>query len=406
MIVSYHSSAPLTSAADDSSSKARKALPARSAATRETAPPRGSKRSVEEALGESERCYRVLFEHAPDAIVVLDAKLGRFVDANGNALALFGADIETLLQLGPADVSPPTQPDGRTSADALIDHLRVAAEGGSPHFEWQHRSLDGREMTCDVRLVRLPSNGRCLIRGSITDVTATRKLHEEVRRWQRIDALGQVAGGVAHDFNNLLSVILASANFLHEHLEHDEEGRQDVEMIREAALSGSMLTRRLLAFSRREPEQVARIDVNEMLRALDRLLQGMLGGSVSLELVPSAEEAHVLANRSQLEQLLINLALNARDAMPAGGTLRISTAVSGDETSRRVTLRVQDTGIGMSAETMSHCFEPFFTTKEPGEGTGLGLATAFGIVKAAKGTIQVSSVVGEGTVFEVDLPRA
>ena len=153
--------------------------------------------------------------------------------------------------------------------------------------------------------------------------------------------------------------------------------------------------------SRREPEQVARIDVNEMLRGLDRLLQGMLGGSVRLELVPCAEEAHVLANRSQLEQLLINLALNARDAMPAGGTLRISTAVCGDETSRRVTLRVEDTGIGMSAETMSHCFEPFFTTKEPGEGTGLGLATAFGIVKAANGTIRVSSVVGEGTVFEV-----
>ena len=376
--------------------------------------------SAEEALHESEQCYRTLFEHAPEAVVVLDVELGRFVDANSNALSLFGASLRQLLRLGVLDVSPPDQPDGRPSAEGAARHMRAAVDGQSPQFEWVHRSLDGRDLTCQVRLVRLPTKGRCLIRGSVTDVTESKRLQEEVRQWQKIDALGQVAAGVAHDFNNLLGMILASANMLRETIVDDVDASSDIETIREAALSGALLTRRLLAFARREPEQVERIDLNEVIAGIDRLLRGVLPASIEIVTQLADGGAPVMSSRSQLEQILLNLALNARDAMPDGGTLRLTTTVvdgtSGNfslcppaydgANARRIHLRVQDTGVGMDRGTLQRAFEPFFTTKAPGEGTGLGLATVFGIVKHAHGTIKARSLPGAGTTFEICLPEA
>jgi PAS domain S-box-containing protein len=251
-------------------------------------------------------------------------------------------------------------------------------------------------------------------------------LHAQLQQAQRLEVLGQLAGGVAHDFNNLLGVILNYASFVSEELTYETESaldwerrrkvaQRDVEQIQRAAERATALTHQLLAFARREVVQPRVLNLNDGVREVEELLRRTLGEDMELVTSLPGDLWPILADPGQIEQVLVNLAINARDAMPGGGTLRIDTAnvvVDADSVAggsparpgRHVRLRVSDTGTGMSADVISHAFEPFFTTKGEGSGTGLGLATVYGIVTQAEATIDINSEPGAGTTLTIMLP--
>jgi two-component system cell cycle sensor histidine kinase/response regulator CckA len=252
--------------------------------------------------------------------------------------------------------------------------------------------------------------------GMSQDITAKRKLEEQLRRAHKMEAVGQLAGGVAHDFNNLLMVIIGYAGELAEQLEAGSPLRREADEIRKAGERAGALTRQLLAFSRRQVLEPKVLNLNSLVDDLKKMLGRVISEDIELVTALDAELGEVEADQGQLEQVIVNLAVNARDAMPAGGKLTIETADEMiDETFVRqhppmtageyARLSVIDTGIGMDAVTVSRIFEPFFTTKEPGKGTGLGLATVYGVVKQSGGFIWVSSEPGKGARFDVYLPR-
>jgi PAS domain S-box-containing protein len=354
------------------------------------------------ALAESEARYRTLVEYAPEAIVVFDVDAYTFVDVNQNACSLFRLDRQTLLQSNPVALSPEVQPDGRASEVAARAHLKSALDGGAPHFQWTHRDAEGSEIDCEVRLVKLPSLESRLIRGSITDVTQQRRLEQQIREWQKMDALGQMAAGIAHDFNNILTMVLVSADLLSTDLE-EEEHRADARAIVTAARKGAALTSQLLSFARRQPPaDDAVLDLNDVVMEMSAILPRVLGVDITLVLELERGRMPARIGRSQAEQVLMNLVLNARDAIAGEGSIHIITRHR--RADRRTTvLCVKDTGSGMDLEVQRRMFEPFFSTKG-GKGTGLGLSTVYGIVKQAGGTLDVRSILGKGTTIEMRLP--
>jgi two-component system cell cycle sensor histidine kinase/response regulator CckA len=227
------------------------------------------------------------------------------------------------------------------------------------------------------------------------DITERRKLEEQLRQSQKLDAVGQLAGGVAHDFNNLLTVILSNLELARERPTPELLGAAETATRRAAELTGQ-----LLGFARRQPLRSEPVNVNDHLRETATLIRRTIDPRIILAVSLSSEPAIILGDPGQINQVLLNLCLNARDAMPAGGTLSLSTSVADNE----VILRIRDTGVGMTSEVQSRIFEPFFTTKGLGEGTGLGLAVVFGIIEAHGGRILCESRVGEGTLFEIRLP--
>jgi two-component system cell cycle sensor histidine kinase/response regulator CckA len=354
-------------------------------------------------LAESEARFRTIVEHAPEAIVVLDVDEHRFVGVNANACELFGLPADALLQKNPFILSPPTQPDGTPSTTAAEIQIEAALSGAVPSFEWVHRTAKGSDIRCEVRLVRLPSTSQRLVRGSIIDITERRRLEEHLREWQKMDALGHLAAGIAHDFNNVLSVVTASAQLVMTNLDDRSEAMEDTKAILDAARRGSVLTTQLLSFARRHGKTIQQLDLNAVVRDVTAMARRVIQPGIHFALKLDARGAPVAMNRGQLDQVLMNLLLNARDAMPSGtGTIAVST--SRDE--RHVYLRVADTGVGMTDETRQRIFEPFFTTKAKLGGSGLGLSTVYAIVDDAGGRITVSSAPGQGARFEIVLPLA
>jgi PAS domain S-box-containing protein len=354
------------------------------------------------ALAASEGRYRTLVEYAPEAIVVFDVDSCTFVEANQNACTLFGLSRENLLITNPIALSPPTQRDGRTSELAAWEYLTAALAGEVPCFEWLHRTSAGADIQCEVRLVKMPSLENRLVRGSITDVTQQRRLEQQIRQWQKMDALGQLAGGIAHDFNNVLTIVLASAEMLATEVT-DENLRADARAIVIAARKGAALTSHLLAFARRQTTVVDQaLDLNDVVREISTMITRLLGDDITLllELDPGGAPARI--DRSEAEQIAMNLLLNARDAIIGIGTIHVSTA-RGQGGSHFSSLRVRDTGSGIPPEVQRRMFEPFFTTKAE-KGSGLGLSTVYGIVNQAGGTLVVDSMVGSGTTIDVMLP--
>lgn len=280
---------------------------------------------------------------------------------------------------------------------------------------WRHK--DGTWRYLESNAVAIVSSDGELVgfRGVDRDVTERRQLQEQLLQSQKMEAIGQLAGGVAHDFNNLLQAILGYADLLLFKLGEEDPNRREVDQVRLAADKATTLTRRLLAFSRRQIIQPAPMDLNEVVAGLMKMVQRLIGEHIQLEIIPCHLLETICADQGQIEQVLMNLCVNARDAMPEGGTLRIETDhVSFDDAyvrmhpwareGRFVLLRVTDTGCGMTRDTMDHIFEPFFTTKKVGEGTGLGLSMVYGIVQQHDGMIRVTSAEGKGTTFHVYLP--
>src|SRR5205807_2324350 len=286
----------------------------------------------------------------------------------------------------------------------------------SAELRFQHADTSWRTVEM-ISVNRLNDSSVHAVVVTARDVTDRRRLEDQLRQAQKMDAVGRLAGGIAHDFNNLLTAILGYCNLMLDEMPAGDPLRDDVEEIRKAGGRAASLTRQLLAFSRRQLLQPQIVDLNELVRQTEKLLRRLIGEDVELVTVLAADPAAVKVDPSSIEQVLVNLAVNARDAMPVGGLLTVETAIvdldSGYaiahvtvDPGRYVMLAVGDTGHGMDAATRSRLFEPLFTTKEQGKGIGLGLATVYGIVKQNGGHIWVYSEPGQGTVFKVYLPAA
>jgi len=369
-----------------------------------------ARKESEEALQRSEARYRSLVEGATYGIYRSGVD-GRFIDVNSALVGMLGYDSESeLLALDPAtDVYQETG-DSRELAERLARKSRVQME-----TVWKRK--DGSQITVALsgRLVSLPSESDS-VEVMVEDVTERQRLERQFRQAQKMEAVGQLAGGVAHDFNNLLTVIGGYVDLLQENPRLDGPMRRDLTDIRSATDRAASLTRQLLAFSRRQMLQPVVLDLNEVIVDLRKMLERVIGEDVHLLTKLHPALGRVRADPGQIEQVLINLVVNARDAMPGGGKLTLETTnVELDEDySRRhvaaepgayVMFSVSDDGSGMDEETRSRIFEPFFTTKERGKGTGLGLSTVFGIVKQTGGFIWVYSELGQGTTFKIYLPR-
>ncbi len=352
------------------------------------------RRQMEEMLRDSERQFRTIFDGARDAIVIIDDTL-RCVDANRAAAELLGRPRTELIGASARELVPEVE---RGVVEPLARELVARGElSGTIEVE----RPDGTRRIVEVTAQASFLPGRHLCAGR--DVTEQRALQTQFLQAQRLDAVGRLAGGVAHDFNNLLTAISGYAEFLREALGHDHAGQRDVTEITRAAERAARLVGQLLTFSRRQILRPRVVDLNEVIHELAPMLEHLLGEDAAVVTRLGPDLPRVTADPAQLEQLLVNLATNARDAMPNGGTLTISTAAAGPE-SELVRLAVADTGIGMDESTRLNAFEPFFTTKEQGKGTGLGLASVYGIVTQAGGSVRLESEPGRGTTVTALLP--
>jgi PAS domain S-box-containing protein len=357
----------------------------------------------------SEHRYRMLFERNPLPMWVYDAHTLGFLAVNEAAVRHYGYSREEFLAMRITDIRP------RSEVESLMADLKHGGGPGSPiPNTWTHRRKDGSHIAVEITAGRISFGGRDAALVLAHDVSERKRLEERLAEAERLEAIGRLAGGVAHDFNNLLTVISGYVSML---LERDGEEGEELREIAHAAEQASSLTRQLLAFSRRQVLHPSVLDLNEIVSGMQPILQRLIGDDVSVAVRLGERLAPVEADRAQLERVLLNLAANARDAMPSGGRLTIETAnvdldeeyvtTHGDGTpGANVMLAVSDTGVGMSEEVQRHLFEPFFTTKEAGGGTGLGLATVFGVVKQSGGSIYVYSEVGKGSTLKIYLPAA
>ena len=376
----------------------------------------------EEALRASEEQYRALFDTNPLPLWVLDPQDLRFLAVNLAAVQHYGYSQEHFLEMTLRDLCPP---ESKGSVDDL--QVRLSAEAEATRLgslgTWTHVRWDGSRAEAELTATRLMFRGRPAILLLANDITerrraedALRQSEEQLRQWQKIEAVGRLAGGIAHDFNNLINVISGYGQMLLRRLNGDDVSRKNLDEILKASERATALTRQLLAFSRKQERQPRLVDLSRVVSGMGDMLRRLIGEDVELMLLCPAQIGMVKADPGQIEQIIMNLAVNARDAMPKGGELEIETAEVdiGDAYARarvevqagpHVMLAVRDSGCGMDAATQAHLFEPFFTTKPPGKGTGLGLATVYGIVKQSGGHIAVESHVGRGTTFRIYLPR-
>jgi PAS domain S-box-containing protein len=367
------------------------------------------------ALRESEARFRTLVESAPEAIVVFDAHSRQLTDANENALRLFEATRSELLAADIDRLAPALQPDGRPSDTAVRDLIRRTLAGETPAVEWVAQGLQGRPIAVELRLVRLPSADRNLIRGSLTDISERKRLEEQLRQAQRMESIGQLAGGVAHDFNNILTVIQCNTSLLLADEKFPKAYQEAIEQIELSSTFAAGLTRQLLVFGRKQVIQRVSINVANAVQQTSRLLGRVIGENIALDVQVPADLPPIFGDIGMLEQVLLNLAVNSRDAMPNGGRLTIRAGlVDRDEAYRRrvpqalggrfICIAVSDTGTGIPPEVLPRIYDPFFTTKEVGKGTGLGLATVYGIVQQHQGWIELDTRVGMGTEFRIHFP--
>lgn len=355
------------------------------------------------ALGQSEENYRVLFERHPAPMFVYDSASFRFLAVNEAMVESYGWTRDEFLAMTIDEI---WQPEDRADLRHLVAEFVPDSVFSN---EVRHVTKDGTQLVVFASGRGVPFEGQPARLVLAQDVSTQRRLEDEVRQTQKMDVIGSLAGGIAHDFNNLLVVIRGNSDLLLRRLEGKQ--RECAEHIDAAAQRASELTRQLLSFSRQRVLRIEPVDLNEVVTETLALLERSLGEGVVITADLEPALGAVLADRSELSNALLNLAINARDAMPGGGTLEIqSTDVHVTEVERRgelspgryVLLRITDSGIGMDEETRSHAFEPYFTTKQ--EGTGLGLAAVYGVVRQSGGHIWFSSEPEQGTTFKLYFP--
>ena len=362
-------------------------------------------RRLDEALQHSEERFRLFSEAAFEGLVIHEQ--GRIMDLNSALARMFGYEADEMMG---RSIWEFLTPESRQVAEPLVTLQRETT------YELAGVRRNGEVFPIEVRVRNLPWRGRNLRVVAVRDITERKRLEEQLREAQKLEAIGRLAGGVAHDFNNLLTIIGGYAELLLERLEPADPRHEAAREILQASQKAAGLARQLLAFGRRQVLQPRVIQLNELVQGTYRLLRRTIGEHIEIELSLSPDAGNVRADPTQIEQVLLNLALNARDAMPNGGRLTIATAsvdlhagtIRAEEPvpeGHYVLLSVTDTGCGMDEATRSRIFEPFFTTKPLGHGAGLGLAVVYGIVRQHGGVIEVESSPGKGTTFRVYLPR-
>ena len=373
------------------------------------------------SLKESEALFKTIFTESPMGICMVDSKTGRFLNLNPMFTKIVGSSIEELVKLDWMSITHSEDIKDQSNNLTLLNAGKIKV------FQMEKRYIrpGGAVVWAKLTAAPLPafdnSNPRYL--GMIEDISAGKaaelersKLEEQLRQSQKMEAAGSLAGGIAHDFNNILSVILAYSGFFLKSLEQSDPRRKDVEEINKAGLRATALTRQLLAFSRKQVLQLKVLNVNLVILGMKTMLSRLIGENIKLTAITGKAPALIKADQGYLEQVLLNLTVNARDAMPKGGKIILEASIvhiteahihrhGTVEPGNYVMLSVSDTGSGMSAETQSHIFEPFFTTKPRDKGTGLGLSTVHGIIKQSGGSIVVYSEEGHGTVFKIYFPQ-
>jgi len=372
---------------------------------------RRERRRAEEALRESEKRLQAILDNSP-AIIFLKNTEGRYLYVNPQFAKLTPLTREQILGKTDDEIFLPAQ-----AAAFRADDLKVLQAGVALEFEEVADQQDGPHTSIVSKFPLRNAEGKVYAICAIaTDITERKSLEAQLRQAQKMEAIGQLAGGIAHDFNNLLTVINGYSELMLLSLPVEHPHCATFEQIRQAGEKASRLNRQLMAFSRQQVLQPKVLDLNAVVANIDTMLQRVIGEDIDLLTILSPGLASVKADPGQIEQVLMNLVVNARDAMPAGGRLTIETADVVLDTDyarthvavnpgRYVMLAVSDNGCGMDAETQARIFEPFFTTKELGKGTGLGLSTVYGIVKQSGGHIEVYSEPGRGTTFRIYLPR-
>ena len=375
------------------------------------------------ALGQSERKFKDLVQSINAIVWEVDVRSFAFTFVSEQAEPILGYPVEQWLR-EPNFWASHIHPDDR---EAAVGYCVRCTESLLNHeFEYRMIAKDGRVVWLrDIATVESSGGAPVRLRGVMFDVTAKKQLEAQLLQSQKMESMGRLAGGVAHDFNNLLTAIMGYADLTAMTLPSMSRAQENLQEIKEAALRARDLTRQLLTFARRQVARPRVLDLDELVQATSKLLRRLIGEDIELVLPPAPAPMPVAADAAQIEQVLVNLALNARDAMRSGGQLTIATSDvtlgegpdgprsgsagasrAGLAAGRYVRLTVRDTGVGMSPEARAHLFEPFFTTKETGKGTGLGLATCYGIITQSGGHIDVESEGGRGTTVTILLPRA
>jgi len=357
--------------------------------------------------------FYLIGEHADDMIAVVTVD-GRRLYNSPSYEKVLGYSAE---ELEKTSAYEQIHPDDLPAVRAAAQEARTSGVGRRLEYRIRHKNGAWRVLESTASAVRDKEGKVEKLVIVNRDITERRDLERQLVLSQRLEAVGKLSGGIAHDFNNLLGVIIGYTEALQESIRPEDPMRDAIDEIHKAGQRAATLTQQLLAFSRKQVLEPKILDANAIIADMQKMLHRLIGEDIALKFESGAELGSVKADRGQLEQVILNLAVNARDAMPQGGELTISTSnaelTEKDTLQYRyvipgeyVLLKVSDTGTGMDAQTQSHIFEPFFTTKEKGKGTGLGLATVYGVVKQSEGYIWVDSAVGKGTTFRIYLPRA
>jgi PAS domain S-box-containing protein len=364
----------------------------------------------QERLRLSEKQYRMLFDLNPNPMWVFDRKTLQFLAVNAAAVSRYGYSHDEFTRMTIRDIRPPQD------VEALEQAVQTEFEARQDASNWRHITRDGTVFDVEIRGRPVTFLGVDAELVLVTDVTERNRLEARLRQSQKMEAVGRLAGGIAHDFNNILSAVLGYSNLVLEDLPDDDAHRADIEEVRDAGMRGAALTRQLLMFSRPQVAERQVLDINEIIAGVRKMLERIIGEDIVIETRLSPDVGRVRMDPGHLEQIVMNLAVNARDAMPDGGRLTIETSeVELDELHHRgnkllpagryVMLAVSDVGVGIPKDQQARIFEPFYTTKPAGEGTGLGLSTVYGIVQQNGGSVLVYSEPGHGATFKVYLPR-
>lgn len=369
-----------------------------------------------ELLASSEAYFRTLFDAVPDAVAVVWAD--QVVDANQRYRQMFQLSAEA--GAPPWELAPPRQADGAHTRDKGHRLAVAALRGGMQRLPWQCQRTDGSVFDCELAVTLFPHEGRDLLITIVRDLTEIRRIQEELRQAHKLDALGQLAGGVAHDFNNMLSAIRVSADLLKETGEGggNEQRHKAACLIATAAERAAQLTRQLLAFARSGKILSTATDMHQILREAVALLERTIDRRIRIELRLEAAHATVIGDPAQLQNALLNLGVNARDAMPDGGQITFTSGtvrLDGEacrlgsflmDPGDYLHIAVADDGCGISEANLQRIFDPFFTTKDVDKGTGLGLSALFGTMVSHHGAVTVTSRLGQGSTFHLYLPLA